>query len=187
MKPFAIAVALTTSMTSVGLTVPANAATVTSTVTYDLDIDSAGSIVAPPVGTVTITSNSKADTLQYKISLTDGSKLTGVFMDAGGGTIRDQGSVLNSLGTFTNSFSASGKSFTVTFKGTDMAHFTLNGFTEIFAGVNTTKGLFADAFIQLSAPTAVPVPGALPLFVSGLGAMGLLGWRRKRKAPLAAS
>jgi hypothetical protein len=28
---------------------------------------------------------------------------------------------------------------------------------------------------------ATPLPAALPLFVSGLGAVGLLGWRRKRK------
>ena len=29
---------------------------------------------------------------------------------------------------------------------------------------------------------SVPVPGALPLFASGLAGLGLLGWRRKRKA-----
>jgi len=28
----------------------------------------------------------------------------------------------------------------------------------------------------------VPLPAALPLFATGLGVMGLLGWRRKRKA-----
>ena len=31
-----------------------------------------------------------------------------------------------------------------------------------------------------------PLPAALPLFASGLGALGLLGWRRKRKAQVAA-
>ena len=34
-------------------------------------------------------------------------------------------------------------------------------------------------------PNATPIPAALPLFASGLGALGLLGWRRKRK-PVAA-
>jgi DNA-binding transcriptional LysR family regulator len=29
---------------------------------------------------------------------------------------------------------------------------------------------------------AIPLPAALPLFATGLGALGLLGWRRKRKA-----
>jgi len=30
-------------------------------------------------------------------------------------------------------------------------------------------------------PSATPLPAALPLFGTGLGAMGLLIWRRKRK------
>jgi hypothetical protein len=34
--------------------------------------------------------------------------------------------------------------------------------------------------------TATPLPAALPLFATGLGALGLLGWRRKRKAVAAA-
>ena len=44
-----------------------------------------------------------------------------------------------------------------------------------------------DQFAQdhLDAPPIVgqtPLPAALPLFATGLGAMGLFGWRRKRKA-----
>lgn len=33
----------------------------------------------------------------------------------------------------------------------------------------------------------VPIPAALPLFASGLGVMGLIAWRRKRKAALQAA
>jgi hypothetical protein len=36
--------------------------------------------------------------------------------------------------------------------------------------------------VAAASVTATPVPAALPLFVTGLGALGLLGWRRKRKA-----
>jgi hypothetical protein len=32
------------------------------------------------------------------------------------------------------------------------------------------------------ASRATPLPAALPLFATGLGALGLLGWCRKRKA-----
>jgi hypothetical protein len=31
-------------------------------------------------------------------------------------------------------------------------------------------------------PLATPLPATLPLFATGIGALGLLGWRRKRKA-----
>jgi hypothetical protein len=34
----------------------------------------------------------------------------------------------------------------------------------------------------VSDPVLTPLPAALPLFATGLGALGLLGWRRKRKA-----
>ena len=48
-------------------------------------------------------------------------------------------------------------------------------------GINgETDGLFGAIQVQ------TPLPGALPLFATGLGALGLLGWRRKRKAQAAA-
>jgi hypothetical protein len=50
---------------------------------------------------------------------------------------------------------------------------------------NSFTNLQQDTFVgfqfQVATLTATPVPAALPLFASGLGAMGLFGWRRKRK------
>jgi hypothetical protein len=52
------------------------------------------------------------------------------------------------------------------------------------SGIATISGAGsgAGAFIV----STVPLPAALPLFATGLGAMGLLGWRRKKKAQAAA-
>jgi hypothetical protein len=49
---------------------------------------------------------------------------------------------------------------------------------EDFNGAGSTAG---NAYFDNITITATPVPAALPLFASGLGALGLLGWRRKRK------
>ena len=45
-------------------------------------------------------------------------------------------------------------------------------------GYNTN---FTQTFQILGPGGVTPVPAALPLFATGLGALGLLGWRRKRK------
>jgi hypothetical protein len=57
------------------------------------------------------------------------------------------------------------------------------------AGSNS-GGAFVLALGQWTNPTAAtPLPAALPLFATGLGGLGLFGWRRKRKnaAALAAA
>jgi hypothetical protein len=56
-------------------------------------------------------------------------------------------------------------------------------------GFGEASGGFVD-YIKISdSPniSAVPLPAALPLFATGLGALGLLGWRRKRKAAAVAA
>jgi hypothetical protein len=46
-----------------------------------------------------------------------------------------------------------------------------------------TVFLVDDILVTTSANgNVVPLPGALPLFATGLSALGLLGWRRKKKA-----
>jgi hypothetical protein len=43
-------------------------------------------------------------------------------------------------------------------------------------------GRFLAPGIWSVSESAVPLPAALPLFAAGLGALGLIGWRRKRNA-----
>ncbi len=47
------------------------------------------------------------------------------------------------------------------------------------AGKTSAVGTFAG---DSGVAAATPLPAALPLFATGLGALGLLGWRRKKKA-----
>jgi len=66
----------------------------------------------------------------------------------------------------------------------DLASIFINGLID-----NGQGGFFGtDAVLaQFVVTASTPVPAALPLFATGLGALGLLGWRRKRKtAALAA-
>jgi hypothetical protein len=39
-----------------------------------------------------------------------------------------------------------------------------------------------QSFTLVDPPALTPLPAALPLFATGIGGLGLLGWRRKRKA-----
>ena len=48
-------------------------------------------------------------------------------------------------------------------------------------GFDSYVGTFID-FVGTVSIVPTPLPAALPLFATGLGALGLLAWRRKRKA-----
>ena len=50
-----------------------------------------------------------------------------------------------------------------------------------------SKLVYAGAALSLAILVATPLPAALPLFVTGLGMFGALGWRRKRKSTDAAT
>jgi hypothetical protein len=69
--------------------------------------------------------------------------------------------------------------------GTSIWNIVVNGLT---IGPNSGGPMYANLTAQVSDPVATPLPAALLLYATGLGAMGLFGWRRKRKAsaPIAA-
>jgi hypothetical protein len=41
---------------------------------------------------------------------------------------------------------------------------------------------FSGTAIAAPPPPEIPAPAALPLFATGIGGLGMLGWRRKRRA-----
>ena len=59
----------------------------------------------------------------------------------------------------------------ITFDTTDEFHTSTDGTWAYIIGDVGTNAIWSTT----------PIPAALPLFAGGLGAMGLLGWRRKRK------
>jgi hypothetical protein len=71
---------------------------------------------------------------------------------------------------------------------------TITVISQVLAEVGAGGTAMTDPGINLILPpgvtatlvTATPLPAALPLFATGLGGLGLLGWRRKRKAQAAA-
>jgi hypothetical protein len=58
--------------------------------------------------------------------------------------------------------------------------------SEIITYSSPTDNVYALGTSTAIQVSATPLPAALPLFTTGLGALGLLGWRRKRKSAAAA-
>jgi hypothetical protein len=56
---------------------------------------------------------------------------------------------------------------------------------EFFDCTTKCTAAFALSPTNVKLAPTTPLPAALPLFATGLGAMGLLGWRRKRKQAVA--
>ena len=95
----------------------------------------------------------------------------GVLTDASGAVLRFNDSDTTILTEFCRN--ACGQQ--LTFLDGGFFYATLGGDADFI-----TTGFYSISVI--SGVPEVPLPAALPLFATGLGVLGLLGWRRKRKA-----
>jgi PEP-CTERM motif-containing protein len=128
------------------------------------------------------------------------------------GVLQLNGSNIASTGIFCSSppcagnmvFTAGGNNDPFTFQNAQNTGFTItSGFVTgpntlrlivndtgdgIFGNLNPNSqptSAFLSGTVTFNVVSTVPLPGTLPLFATGLGALGLLGWRRKRKAQAA--
>ena len=95
--------------------------------------------------------------------------------------------VVGSITGTSESGSVSGIGIGILTYGHDQMTFTDTGgtFDSVVLSSTTNAFEFADLTVGSGAFTPftpTPLPGALPLFATGFGALGLFGWRRKRKA-----
>jgi hypothetical protein len=80
------------------------------------------------------------------------------------------------------------KAPTVTFTLTALNGFDWTNVASVLMATTGYGAAYGQGFDAVTAAqyagfiSATPLPATLPLFASGFGALGLLGWRRKRKA-----
>ncbi len=138
---------------------------------------------APYAGVQQSVATTSGDT--YALTFYLGAEISGVgtySIDACGGSTCQTSSVnivTAGSGSPVNSWTLETLDFTATSASTLISLLGTNS-----GGVQEYIGLDNVNLIDTGA-SATPLPAALPLFATGLGAMGLFGWRRKRKSAAA--
>ncbi len=116
-------------------------------------------------------------------SVTAGDKLTFFLNDANTSSTWFSDSTLNADGKTQHVYSAQYDGLNPPL-GAGIPAGTYVGFEDLAASQGGDFDYNDDSFVFTNVSTVTngtPLPAALPLFATGLGALGLLGWRRKRK------
>jgi hypothetical protein len=142
-----------------------------STVTYNLALTPQSGSTLSGTGTLTFTDGPVSPSGLFNVVLAD---ITTLSISIGGFTFNLVGhtSALQFTDGILSDITAS--------TAIGAASLAVNSTTAVYFDNLATGGVGSTDTI--TAQLATPLPAALPLFATGLGAMGLLGWRRKRKA-----
>ena len=161
---------------------------ISGTATFQADsgaytLGNASFSVGPENGNQFPATGNRTETFSYTgLVPADGDKLTGTITWS---FIQDGTPTPHFFGSLLVSTVAGDAAFTAAF--TSGQTLPIDLITQALSGGNTLEGV-ANGIIRTSAPVAsgavpsVPLPTALPLFATGLAGLGLLGWRRKKKA-----
>jgi hypothetical protein len=173
------------------------AAPVKATTIYQFDTSVSGTVAVAGEVDVSVSGS----TATFMVSLPTGYTFTQLAFDLTGGTVGagaytidpnananyNKGKLWPNFGPFNTTLSGS-FSNTLTFTVSDFAglfNVTVSGAPIWFVAAGVTNG-GTSGIIAADSVATTPLPAALPLFASGLGTLGVLGWRRKKKAQRAA-
>jgi hypothetical protein len=171
------------------LVIFASAQSQAATYTFDVSVDGVFSSAVPfgtvdvsSAGVVTITMPSTYSLSEIAFNLNSGASVDAGSYTVSGPASYGSNSLYGPFNTVLDGAFGSSATFTVSnFSG--IFNLTVNSqpiwFAAVLSDANSTGVVAADA--PLPPPRSTPLPAAMPLFASGMGALGLLGWRRKRK------
>jgi hypothetical protein len=176
-------------------TIPANAATITLDWTLSGPAASLGGLHFTGSGTLTATIGPASDLVTAITgTVTDGTVVETITGLAPTGTLNSNDNLLFPIGTnfvgppvsstpyvSVSDLDSHGIAFTIAAGPIDVFGFSAPNQTPAPNPANNNYGELSPEGFGVGNFAVTPLPAALPLFATGLGALGLLGWRRKRK------
>ena len=162
-----------------------------STWTFDISVNGYFSSTLP-VGTIDVTS-----TGVVTVSLPTTYSINEFALNLAGGTVNPSSAYTVTTGSTSYGASTVYGPFNTVLDGRfgNSLSFSISNYAGLFSvevgnqpiwfAANVTKGFSGQTLVADA--TVTPLPGALSLFATGLGGLGLLGWRRKKKAQAVAA
>jgi hypothetical protein len=180
MSKFTVSAFLYVGLVAAGLSAPAQASTMQ---TYDITLTQTyGTLITgSPLADFTVTSTPFTITVPTSGYLQDTPTVSSTIA---GNTYTSVLDVQFSGPTINNIYGFSDKVGEDTLGSFSLTSFQLSSTN---SPVNNIPSTIGGTVALALAPAATPLPAALPLFAGGLGAIGLFGWRRKKKPAILAA